>query len=156
MSIIPKIDDYHKANFVITVVTASYHRDDNLQRPRWWQRWRHDDSRFSVQWHTEYLTNVHWYLSTIYGNLFSDIFHHHSEPFVKMLNESIFHSCHQTKLNNILVNDCNILPSFRRISYFHPEVSFKATKSIDRSGTHAVSVYATGFHSRDSNVRDEM
>ena len=61
-----------------------------------------------------------------------------------------------TKLNNILVNDCNILPSFRRISYFHPEVSFKATKSIDRSGTHAVSVYATGFHSRDNNVRDEM
>ena len=32
MSIIPKIDDYHKANFVITVVTAGYHRDHNLQR----------------------------------------------------------------------------------------------------------------------------
>ena len=88
--------------------------------------------------------------------LFSNIFHHHSEPFVKMWNESIFRSCHQTKLNNILVNDCNILASFRRISYFHPEVSFKATKSIDRSGTHVVSVYATSFHSRYNNVREEM
>ena len=29
--------------------------------------------------------------------------------FVKMRYESIFHTCHQTKLNNILVNDCNIL-----------------------------------------------
>ena len=51
------------------------------------------DSWFSVQWHTEYLTNVHWYLGTIYDNLFSDIFHHHSEPFVKMWNESMVHIC---------------------------------------------------------------
>ena len=59
-------------------------------------------------------------------------------------------------LINILVNYCNILLSFRRISYFHAEVSFKATKSIDRSVTHIDSVYATGFHSRDNYVRDEM
>ena len=68
----------------------------------------------------------------------------------------MFHTCHQTKLTNILVNVCNILLSFRRISYFHAEMSFKATKSIDRSGTHIVSVYATGFDSRDNNVHGEM
>ena len=31
--------------------------------PRWWQMWRHDDSRLSVQWHIKYLTNV-WYFGT--------------------------------------------------------------------------------------------
>ena len=36
----------------------------------------------------------------IYDNLLADVFHH-SEPFVKMLYEPIFHTCHQTKLNNI-------------------------------------------------------
>ena len=32
----------------------------------------------------------------------------------------------------------------------------EATKSIDRSGTHAVSVCATGLNNRDNNVREEM
>ena len=82
-----------------------------------------------------------------------DIFHH-SEPFVEMLYESIFHTCHQTKLTD--VNDYDTLLSFCRISYFHAGVSFIATKSIDRSETHVVFVYAMGFHSRDNNVRDEM
>ena len=40
-----------------------------------------------------------------YLNLFSDIFHHHSEPFVKMWNEAIFHSCHQTKLRGLWAID---------------------------------------------------
>ena len=44
----------HNANFIVTVGTASY--NDNLLYPRWWQSWRHDDSRLSVQWHT----NVAW------------------------------------------------------------------------------------------------
>ena len=73
-----------------------------------------------------------------------------------MLYESIIHTCHQNESTNILVNDCNIVLSFSKIAYFHAEVPFKATKSIDMSGTHVVSVYATGFHSRDNNVRDEM
>ena len=153
MSIIPKIDDYHKALWLpqvtIVMTTCSAPGDDEGGVMTTLGFQYNDTSN-------TYLTNVHWYLGTIYDNLFSDIFHHHSEPFVKMWNESIFHSCQQTKLNNILVNDGNILPSFRRISYFHPEVSFKATKSIDRLGTHVVSVYATGFLSRDNNVRDEM
>ena len=29
-------------------------------------------------------------------------------------------------------------------------------KSIDRSGTHVVSVYAMGLNNRDNNVREEM
>ena len=32
---------------------------------------------------------------------------------------------------------------------------FQATKSIDRSGTHVVSVYATGLNNHDKNVREE-
>ena len=75
MSITPKIDKCHNANFVIIVLT-SWHDNDNLQSLRWWQRWLHDDSRFSVQWHTKYLTNVLWYFSIIYDNLLSDLFHH--------------------------------------------------------------------------------
>ena len=56
--IMQKIDNCHNANFVITG-TASCHHNDNLQRPRWWQRWRHD-AQSSVQCHTKYLTNVLW------------------------------------------------------------------------------------------------
>ena len=85
----------------------------------------------------------------------SDMFLH-CEPFVEMLYESTLHTYHQANFTNILVNDCNILLSFRGISYFHAGMSFKATKSIGRSGRYDVSVYATGFHSRDNNVRDEM
>ena len=84
----------------------------------------------------------------------SDIFRN-SEPFVELLYESIFHRCHHTKLTNISVNDCNILLPFHRISYYHA-VQFKAIKSIDRSGTHVVSMYAMGFHSRDNNVHGKM
>ena len=80
--LIPKIDNCHNANFLIAVGNTSCRHNDNLQHPRWWQRWRHDDSRFSVQWHTKHLINVLWLPGTIYNNLLSDIFHH-SEPFVK-------------------------------------------------------------------------
>ena len=86
---------------------------------------------------------------------YSDIFYH-NDPFVEMLYESTFHTYHQTKWTNILVKDCNILLSFCRIRFVHAEVSFKATKTIDRSGTHVVFVYATSFQSRDNNVSDEM
>ena len=47
-------------------------------------------------------------LIPLYYLWWSGIFHH-SEPFVKMWYESLFHTCHQTKLNNIVINDCNIL-----------------------------------------------
>ena len=47
-------------------------------------------------------------LIPMYYLWWSDIFHH-SEPFVKMWYESLFHTCHQTKQNNVVVNDCNIL-----------------------------------------------
>ena len=42
------------------------------------------------------------------------------------------------------------------MSYFHADVSFQATKSTDRSGTHVISVYATGLNNRDNNLRDEI
>ena len=44
----------------------------------------------------------------------SDIFHH-IEPFVEMLYESKFHTCHQNESTNILVNDRNIMLSFGKI-----------------------------------------
>ena len=63
---IPKIENYRNAKFVITVVTASCHHSDNLG----------DDNvgvmtipSFSAMTYHTYLTNIIWYHGTIYDNL---------------------------------------------------------------------------------------
>ena len=62
---------------------------------------------FSAMIH-QILDQWFWYLGSLYDNHSSDIFHK-NKTFVKMWYEPIFHTCHQTKLNNILAHDCNIL-----------------------------------------------
>ena len=92
---------------------------------------------------------------TIYDNLLSNIFHC-SEPFVKMWYESILHTCYQTKLNNILVNDCNIYNHFAGYHIFMLRHCFSnQVITNNKVGNTCCFRVWTGFYNRDDNVHDE-